>query len=225
MKRNSSKSLINSISFKRIGKKEILLTSIAILFFCSFSFGQVFMIGPRLGISSSKVKIDEVKNSVNSVEEGDAHFGFHAGLFARVTLSSIYIQPEVLFTNNGGEIKFDDGAGNKIVKEYEFNKLDVPVMVGFKITDFFRIQAGPVASLLLKADAKEGGVKEDVKSNYNNATLGYQAGIGLDIGSILIDLKYEGNLSKLGDDVEIANTTFNTDMRNNQWLLSIGFKL
>src|SRR5690606_10844703 len=163
-----------SITIQSISKK--LFCVLLLLFIGSVSYAQVFMVGPRLGVSSSQVKVEEVKNNLNNVEEGDARFGFHAGLFTRITLSSLYIQPEVLFTNNGGEIKFDDEAGRRIVREYEFNKLDVPVMVGFKLTDFLNIHAGPVASLLLKADAKDGGVKEDVKNNYNNATIGYQAG-------------------------------------------------
>ncbi len=193
------------------------------LFFCSVSYAQFFSIGPRVGVSSSKL---EIRDNVQDVKEGDASFGFHAGLFARFSLSSLYIQPEVLFTSNGGEIEFEDGSGvgNQII-EYDYNKLDVPVMIGFKFAKFFRLQAGPVASLLLKADAKEGGVTEDVKNNYNNATVGYQAGIGLDIGSLILDLKYEGNLSSFGDDIRVGGNTFNTDLRHNQWLLSLGIRL
>lgn len=200
--------------------KTLIITSL-ILFVYSASFSQAFIIGPRVGVSSSKL---EIKENVQDVKEGDASFGFHAGLFTRFSLSSLYIQPEVLFTSNGGEIEFDDAVGNQII-EYNYNKLDVPVMVGFKFAKFFRIQAGPVASLLLKADAKEGGVTEDVKNNYNNATVGYQAGLGLDIGSLILDLKYEGNLSKFGDQVAVGGANFNTDLRHNQWLLSLGFKL
>ena len=179
-------------------------------------------LAPRIGITSSKLKIQD---NVANVKEGDARFGFQAGLFTRFTISSFSIQPEVLFTNNGGKIEFDDNFGKKVVRKYEYNKLDVPVMLGYKFANFIRIQARPVASLLLKADAKDGGVKEDVKNNYKNATFGYQAGIGFDIGSILIDLKYEGNLSKFGDEIVVDGTSFNTDLRNNQLILSLGLKL
>ena len=195
--------------------------TVVALFIYSVSYGQFFSIGPRVGISSSKL---EIKENVQDVKEGDASFGFHAGLFTRFSFTSLYIQPEVLFTSNGGEIEFEDGVGNQII-EYDYNKLDVPVMVGFKFAKFFRLQAGPVASLLLKADAKNGGVTDDVKNNYKNATIGYQAGVGLDIGSLILDLKYEGNLSKFGNDIRVAGNNFNTDIRNNQWLLSLGIKL
>lgn len=200
--------------------KKIILTGLAIFFF-SLSYGQLITVGPRVGVSSSKISL---KENIDNVKEGDAIFGFHAGLFARITMLNLYIQPEVLFTSNGGKIEFHDGATQQI-KEYEFNKLDVPVMVGFKLNKVLRIQAGPVGSLLLKADAKEGGVTEDVKNNYQNATIGYQAGIGLDLGRLALDLKYEGNLSKLGSEVSIGNFTADTDVRNNQWLLSLGILL
>ncbi len=203
-----------------LNAKRFILTGLAIFFF-SLSYGQLVSVGPRVGISSSKISL---KENIDNVEEGDAIFGFHAGLFARITMLNLYIQPEVLFTSNGGKIEFHDGA-TKQIKEYEFNKLDVPIMVGLKLSKVLRLQVGPVASLLLKADAKEGGVTEDVKDNYKNATIGYQAGIGFDLGRLALDLKYEGNLSKLGSDVNIGNFTANTDVRNNQWLLSLGILL
>ena len=175
-----------------------------------------------MGISSSKMNL---KDNVQDVKEGDAVFGFHAGFFARVSLASVYIQPEILFTNNGGKIELDNGGTGQQIVEYDFNKLDVPIMVGFKFARFFRAQIGPVASLLLKADAESGGVTQDVKDHYQNATVGYQAGIGVDIGSLLLDLKYEGNLSKFGEDIEVGGINANTDVRNNQWILSLGIKL
>ena len=39
----------------------------------------------------------------------------------------------------------------------------------------------------------------DYEEKFNGATWGYQVGVGLDIfKKITIDVKYEGNLSKLG---------------------------
>lgn len=216
----------NSTTTKSIKSNKRLLQKLSLTIFAIFiysaSFSQAFMIGPRAGVSSSKLQVED---NVNEVKEGDASFGFHAGLFTRFSSSTLYVQPEVLFTSNRGKIEFKDAAGDQIVNEYTFNKIDVPVMVGLKFLDVFRVQAGPVASLLLKADAKEGGVESDVKENYKNATLGYQAGIGFDISNIIIDFKYEGNLSKFGDKVGFDGATLDTDIRNNQWLLSIGLTL
>ncbi|HAH35295.1 MAG TPA: hypothetical protein DCL81_01665, partial [Algoriphagus sp.] len=58
-------------------------------------------------------------------------------------------------------------------------------------------------------------------ADFNSATLGYQAGLGVDIGNLSIDGKYEGGLSKFTDNI----SSFQTDNRINQWVLSVGFRL
>ena len=52
--------------------------------------------------------------------------------------------------------------------------------------------------------------------HYKNSTLGYQAGAGIDLGSITADLRYEGGLSNVSEDY---------GQRQNLWALSIGFKI
>ncbi len=64
----------------------------------------------------------------------------------------------------------------------------------------------------------------DYKEEFNGATWGYQVGVGLDLGKkITIDVKYEGNLSKLADGVKIAGETRSFDSRNSQFVASLGF--
>jgi hypothetical protein len=58
---------------------------------------------------------------------------------------------------------------------------------------------------------------------WNKATIGYQAGIGLDVGKMALDVRYEGNLSKFGTGIDTGNTTTSFDTRLNQIIVSIGF--
>ncbi|MCK7531208.1 MAG: hypothetical protein MZV63_09280 [Marinilabiliales bacterium] len=45
----------------------------------------------------------------------------------------------------------------------------------------------------------------DVKATYNKATFGYQAGVGFDLlKRLTVDVRYEGNLSKFGEEVMIS---------------------
>jgi hypothetical protein len=103
----------------------------------------------------------------------------------------------------------------------KFYKLDLPVIVGVKVGPL-KLQAGPVGTMVIKS-------KSDLLDKYNlqetfrGATFGYQAGLGLELSSLLVDVKYEGNLSKLGDGVEIAGQNFNFDQRMHQWIFSVGF--
>lgn len=196
--------------------KTLILTIMA-LFMLNISYGQ-FTLGPRVGLSSSSIDFDPFTIGGETIASGNATAGFHAGIFTRITLGAIYIQPEALFSQSGGEIRLDDGVLQDI-REVEFNKLDFPVMVGTKFLRVFRVQAGPTISMLLDAEAK--GLEEDIKSGYSDATIGYQAGVGVDLWNLIVDLKYEGNLSTFGDEL----FGFETDQNQSQWIVSVGFKL
>jgi len=196
--------------------KKAILTIMALLMI-NVIYGQ-FTLGPRVGFSSSSIDFDPFTIGGETISSGNATTGFHAGIFSRITLGFLYIQPEALFTQSGGEIQLDDGVLNDI-RKIEFNKLDFPVMLGTRFLKVLRVQAGPTLSLLL--DAKVAGLEEEIKSGYKDATIGYQAGVGLDLWNLVLDLKYEGNLSTFGDEL----FGFATDQTNNQWILSVGFKL
>ena len=196
--------------------KKVMLTIMTLLM-VNITYGQ-FTLGPRIGLSSSSVKFDPFTVGGEAVSSGNATAGFHAGVFSRITLGFLYVQPEALFTQSGGEIELSDN-GVSDIREIEFNKLDFPVMVGTNFLKIFRIQAGPTFSMLLDADVK--GIEDDIKSGYKDASIGYQAGAGLDLWNLAIDVKYEGNLSTFGDEL----FGFPTDQHNNQWIVSLGIKL
>tara|TARA_R110002020_G_scaffold159762_2_gene343801 strand:- start:133 stop:723 length:591 start_codon:yes stop_codon:yes gene_type:complete len=192
-----------------------LILSLALLVFALTGYSQGFSFGPKVGLSQTKLdlKSDQFKN-------GDSKFGYHVGVFARVGLGSLYLQPEVLFTQTQGQFSFDEGVGG--IKEYEadFNRVDIPVMVGFKMFNFLRLQAGPIASINVNSEIKDAtDTVQDV--DYKDATIGYQAGLGVDIGNLIIDAKYESSLDKFSG--RVGN--FQTDQRMNQFILSVGFKL
>lgn len=175
---------------------------------------QEFSIGPKIGVSQGNVQVNG-----NDFSTGNSKLGYHVGLFARLGGNSIYFQPEVLYTNTGGD--FESSLGNTTVTySASFSRVDVPVMFGFKIAEVFRIQAGPVVSFLLDSDLDSDGTGL-TPPDYNTATLGYQAGIGVDVGNMILDVKYEGPLGKQADSI----AGFATDQRQNQLILSLGIRL
>src|SRR5690606_36532708 len=190
----------------------------AVAFFASGAVNaQEFSLGPKIGLSQGNVEVNG-----NGFSKGDSKMGYHVGLFARLGGNALILQPEVLYTNTGGEFKEVQGT-NEVNYEASFNRLDVPVMVGLKLADFFRIQAGPVASFMLNSELKQDGVgfRSSTMPDYKKSTLGYQAGIGVDVGNMILDLKYEGPLGKVSEN--IAGLT--TDQRQNQLILSLGIRL
>jgi hypothetical protein len=175
---------------------------------------QEFSIGPKVGLSQGNVEVNG-----NGFSKGNSKMGYHVGLFARLGGNALYLQPEVLYTNTGGEFKEVQGT-DEVNYEVTFNRLDVPVLVGLKLGNTFRIQAGPVASFVVNSDVTR-DVGNAALPDYKKSTLAYQAGVGLDIGNMILDLKYEGPLGNVSDKV----AGFSTDQRQNQLILSLGIRL
>jgi len=212
--------------------KKIILLVILIAPFALFSEAQI-KFGMKAGITSTSIKANEVYQDLDNAEfdelkvkGDDANIGFQGGFFTRVSIASLYVQPELLFSSTSGDVevsRFSGGTlvdGAAIIKKQEFKKIDIPIMVGWKFGPA-RVQAGPIASFII--DSSPILEAYDFKENFNGATWGYQVGVGLDIfKTITLDLKYEGNLSKLGDGIKIAGQTRNFDSRNNQLIASVG---
>ncbi|WP_332911452.1 outer membrane beta-barrel protein [Algoriphagus boritolerans] len=137
------------------------------------------------------------------------------GFLGELVEPVFFVQPELLFTQTSGKF-LNNGDEFKA----EFNRLDIPVMVGMRFLKVLRLQAGPIASLNINSKLKEAGSTVS-DAEFKNATLGYQAGVGLDLGNLSIDGRYEGGLSKWTENIG----SFNTDNRINQWVLSVGFKI
>lgn len=196
-----------------------LLFSIVFAGIFSSLAAQEFSLGPKFGLSSTKVDFKS-----DSFIPGDAQTGYHLGLFGRMEFGAFYLQPEVLYTKTNGTFQLNGpqpggGSGTNIFTQ-DFNRLDIPLMLGLKMFNFFRIQAGPIASINIDSNLDD-ATNTIQNVNYNNATLGYQAGLGLDIGNFLVDAKYESSLSSITKNIG----GIKTDQRISQFILSIGFKL
>jgi len=193
-----------------------LLFTFAFLSFALTVFSQDFSIGPKVGISQANLNL-----SKDYFKSGDAKFGYHVGIFSRIGIGSFFLQPEVLYTQTKGKFSLD-GMGTGDAGDYEssFNRIDIPLMVGFKFFKFLRLQGGPIASIDMNSELKN--AFNDVQDvDFEKYTLGYQAGIGLDIGNLIVDAKYESALNKLTSNVG----SLSTDQRVNQWILSVGFRI
>ena len=217
--------------------KKILYT-IAILGCTLNGMAQDFSWGPKLSISSPSFKLQDVNNIGNApdaiklLEDTDPVLGYQIGVFARLSLLGIYVQPEILFSNAKSEISYsvllDEGSIREtVVGEVKLNKIDIPVLFGKRFLKILRINAGPVFTLPLNDNISLEGIDaalEDVETNYKNATLGAQLGAGLDLSILTIDLRYEMGLQSISDGITIGDTTFNPDQRLNQFLVSVGIK-
>ena len=188
------------------------------LLLVAFGASAQFTLGPRVALTSSNLNL---KDAVANVQEGDSEFGYQFGLFARfkIPILGLYAQPELLVSKVDNTLNI-----NSQNVDLSFNRLDVPVMIGGKVGPL-RINAGPSFSFLTSAESDIGGTVTDIKDNYNSTTVGFQAGIGLDILKFVLDVKYEGSLGALGESVNLGGVALNTDQRVSQVVFAVGFKL
>lgn len=213
--------------------KKITILLLALIAF-HLSNAQFIRFGLKGGVSSTNVKFDRSTYTSSdglqkfAVEQGDSKMGIHLGLFGRIQIVGLFIQPELLFTHSQGEVVLNDVTASKVYNETQkFNKIDIPVLVGWKFGPA-RFGIGPVASVMM---SEKDGLKDrlndltasSVESNFKKATFGYQIGVGLDIlKKVTLDVRYEGNLSKLGSGITLGGDEFKFDQRNPQFLFSAG---
>jgi len=149
----------------------------------------------------------------------DAEWGFQGGVFMKAGFGGFYLQPELILATATNSVTYEDveAGGAPVIYNQKFTKLNIPVLLGFKIA-FLRINAGPAAAVMI-------GEPKDIidGATYKGATFGYQAGVGFDLfNKLTFDIRYEGNLNQFGDEITIAGETFTLDDRTGALLLHVG---
>ena len=209
--------------------KKILIVVLAV-FITIPAFSQLKW-GLKAGVSTNSITMNNAiqltgQSTSYTVEAlKSASYGFHGGLFVRLTLFGVYIQPEVLFATSENKYKVTNmtASTNPITDvSQKLNNLSIPVMVGFKLGPI-RINAGPAASMAITSP--KALVNDPNLSNvYNKMSFGYQAGLGFDLlKTLTFDVRYEGSLQKYQTQIQnAAGTKVALDNRPNAFLFSVG---
>jgi hypothetical protein len=181
---------------------------------------QMLDFGLKAGLNFS-----ELSNNRTDLYSGTSSAtGYLGGVYGRVGLLGFFVQPEVVYSQRKGAFT-SRTDGTAVINTLSY--IDVPVLLGFKFA-FFRINAGPNFQFLAKAKQSGTDAAKDPnfsKDNYNSSTIGYQAGVGLDLLKLSLDLRYDGNFGSLGKEVTVAGQNFNYSTRASMWQLSLGFKI
>ncbi len=190
--------------------KNITCGLLAIGFVFSFVtvHAQAFKAGVKVGINTSFENKDALaqlpeaatdRDIINNLK--DNNFGFHGGLYGRLSAGPLFLQPEVLLTSK--------------------KDLDIPLYLGFKLGPV-RLQGGPMARMAFDANKGFPEVLEP-QTFFGSTKFGARAGIGFDISKLSLDLVYETNLSALGDEVNLFGKTLSLNSGPPQIALSVGY--
>ena len=148
--------------------------------------------------------------------QSDAKTGFHIGVFGNLDLLAFYLRPELQFSQSVSQFN-----GNETIA---LNKLEVPVLLGYKILGPLSVFAGPSFQYILKEKGTD-IILGDLEENF---TVGLQLGTRLKLGRFGLGIRFERGFKDnevviLGNnDVDIAGRV---DTRANQWIISASYDL
>lgn len=189
----------------------------------------------RFGIKAGLSTADLNTNDLNILGPGgttrlrlaaeDASFGAHFGIVLQARLGAFLLQPELVFNSASADIVVDDLAnpGNALGEAFKetYNNLDIPLLLGYRFGPL-RLHAGPVGHVFLNSTSDLFEFS-DYDQNFDDLTIGWQGGLGLDLWNLMIDLRFEGNFNKFGDHITFGGNSYAFDQSPSRWLLSAGW--
>ena len=187
-------------------KTFLLIAALLMMGSAAFAGGGIDLaIGPKVGYQTASL----------SYQKADIKAGFSnhftAGLFGRVTVGRVYVQPEVLYFKTSNIF---DGHVTGVESDNLFNlptganlnltlnqmNLQVPILVGFNVIDLdvvtLRAQVGPTANFILQSqtlydetytingqqyEVEQQNATSDENFDTKSIAWGVQAGIGVDV--------------------------------------------
>ncbi len=155
----------------------------------------------------------------------ESEYGFQFGLYTRIKLFGIYIEPAAMLHSTSINYTLDEIGDEGVigaVRNEKFTNLDIPVMIGFKLL-FVKAFFGPVAHLNISSASDLIDIPAYAQ-RFDKATYGFQAGLGFELWKLRFEAKYEGNLSKFGEHIYVGDDNFAFDNRPSRIIANVGYR-
>lgn len=202
--------------------KKIVLLLVLVFGVSQFSNAQAAF-GIKAGINYNSDSFQNVKDDVIK-ENGEGRSGYHAGIWfrAKLPIIGLYIRPEIVYTNLGTEITYASvGSSQTTVSDYDFQKIDIPVLIGKKLFGFGNVFAGPSFQYILDSGFDVNKLEKD---DIENFTVGIQLGAGVEFGPIGIDVRWERGFNDVETKFLDGTTNVEFDTRVNQIILGLSYR-
>jgi hypothetical protein len=199
--------------------KKVIFTVCLIFAYTQISTAQI-QFGVKGGLNYNSNSVEEVGTDI--FDGAESKTGYHAGIWLRVKIPVIgfYIRPELVYTNLKSELTL---KGSGTIANYDFQKIDVPVLFGKKIFGVGNIFVGPSFQYILDSEfdiSDISGVETD------NFSMGIQFGGGVELGKFGLDIRWERSFS--GIESSFINNLGNSvdfDTRVNQIIIGLSYRL
>ncbi len=167
--------------------------------------------------------------TTNAIEQKGSNItGFNVGVSLKVKLPSMYVMPELYYTNFSNKATLtNDANAQETTFKAKSNRLDIPILVGKNLLgQYLSVYAGPVGSFNLAKEENFDNFIQKVKAK--SFTVGYQIGFQSEISKLILTARYEGAFSK--DQRKFINAIAGSsqeikyDNRPSFFLLGLGYK-
>ncbi len=164
--------------------------------------------GAWIGANTTKLAALDVDDIAKSMT------GFQFGLMADFDLPFITLAPEIWYVRGNSTIGGFDVSSNSI---------DVPILVTTKFLDLIRVKAGPSFSLYNNAHIHyDNGNRLDV--DRVKPTIGYVLGAGIEVYSLMLDLRFNGQFSTQTSMLGVEIDTTQSDLRTYSLSINLGYR-
>lgn len=183
--------------------------------------------GIKAGINVSSISKD-------GYEDAKSKVGFAGGVFANIPLSEMFsVQPEVMYSQMGSKVTSSYSGtvlGNNFTSKssatLNLDYVTVPLMLQFRATPAFYVEAGPEFGFLVSAKTKDASTTTvngstttttsesgDVKDYFSGFNMGVGLGLGYDITpNFGISARYVAGFTDINK--KDSNTNGNTSLQN-----------
>lgn len=136
------------------------------------------------------------------------NMGYHLGVFFQLTSYDISVRPELIYTKS----QFETNLGS-----VDFQKVDLPVLVKMRLFQVIGFSIGP--SLHYTFDENY-----SIPENFEKTDpfgLGFQMGLGVNLGPVGLDLRFEREMKE--QKYTFENVLGKEDYKNQQLILGLSF--
>jgi hypothetical protein len=193
-----------------------------------FSFNQTTTAQVDFGL---KAGLNYNSESIQGVSEdlftgAESKTGYHAGIWLRFKLPIIgfYLRPELVYTNLENELlyKITEIAPSQTTS-YNFQKIDIPVLIGKKFFGIGNVFAGPSFQYILNSDFSLNNI---TAADTDGFSVGLQFGAGIELGNLGIDVRWERGLNTVESTfLNAISERITFDTRVNQIIIGLSYQL
>ena len=161
-------------------KKRILVFSV--LFLTTLFIGHAqsdYGIKAGLNYNSNGKLWEEAGDIIDNKGKGKS--GFNVGFYGKLDLGPLFLRPELVYTRTTSEYLDNTSL------DFKMSRIDVPVLVGMNLIGPLDIFAGPAFQFITDKDLSNLSV-DNIEDDF---TVGVQIGVGLELGRLGLDLRYE----------------------------------